>query len=129
MIHKGLKRQHATGYFQGAAATTRVSGRSAGVSAALLRSRGDGRHAARCRASAAPGLGWLESRVSPRGVITIAGNTRTGAAQGVTAPVPCAASASVAVSRVRPRPPCAGRQQVSRRWHAPWQQRGNPAEL
>ncbi len=82
MIHKGLKRQHATGYFQ------ERGGYDASFQAEalvyLLRYYDHAATADMQRAvepALRRALGWLESRVSPRGVITIAGNTRTGAAQ------------------------------------------------
>jgi hypothetical protein len=81
-IQKGLKRQHTTGYFQ------ERGGYDASFQAeALVYLLRYYDHAATAEMQRAVepalrlALGWLESRVSPRGVITITGNTRTGAAQ------------------------------------------------
>ncbi|WP_395706152.1 hypothetical protein [Casimicrobium huifangae] len=80
-IQKGLKRQHTTGYFQ------ERGGYDASFQAEalvyLLRYY-DHAATAEMQRAVEPALrratSWLESRVSPRAVITI-GNTRTGAAQ------------------------------------------------
>ncbi len=82
MIQKGLKRQHAAGYFQ------ERGGYDASFQAEalvyLLRYY-DHAATADMQRNVEPALrralGWLESRVSPRGVVQTAGNTRTGGGQ------------------------------------------------
>lgn len=81
-IRRGLARQHASGYF------SERGGFDASFQAeALVYMLRYFDHAATAdmrRSSEAAlrrGLDWLESRVSPRGVVQITGNTRTGAGQ------------------------------------------------
>ena len=118
-IQKAPKRQHASGYFRSAAATMPAFRPNVGI---LLRYYD---HAAtaemqRTGASLRRALDWLESRVSPRGVINVAGNTRTGAAQERDRTGAPRRVSAVAVSRAFGPPATCWATANSRRWPAPW---------